>query len=588
MAITFPPNPSDGMIFEASPGLFYQWNAASATWIRIDGAEAIVPATPLQDGLMTSEDLRKLMNLIIPPPQATLKGEDCQFIFRRGHIGLYSNDGSLSVEPSLNLQSGNMSVERPWDILRNTVGIDFTLNMDQFISEIQTRGQIIEQEIVGDKGPTGDTGDAGRDQLDTGPTGLAGLDGVNSPFAGSLAEDNLALNTDQFSDQRAIVNVSVERISETENYLVFTRANIGNPDACPSEVVPRKINSPWLIVAQPGVTSSTKRTTLTGDCSIPCAVCSSGIYYLNIDPLLEMIFDRFKELVLDLKKAKEDLVAEWLKAMIFLFNQQKAALCCALENCRSRTRNTQTRQYIETQRIQAALGDFSLVVDGEEDRMTIDLDEYKSCIGDQTQEGDYIKVNLDATCDEWLYELTLDAAVHNRDPRVAGNGSCLMVNLPRGSYFMQVIGCCAAIGAAASRGLVGAEIARDEQGNIIEVANAWIAGGAYEGEPVPGDSSSIYVYDPSGVRRKVSLTDIDDPAYQYFPTRAGYSEDIQYTGRVAMLYEWEREEGSGGDKVVTQQEVVQLPNLGKLSDEAAARSAYQGLTALFTHAGGST
>jgi hypothetical protein len=163
-----------------------------------------------------------------------------------------------------------------------------------------------------------------------------------------------------------------------------------------------------------------------------------------------------------------------------------------------------------------------------------------------------------------------------------------MVNLPRGSYFMQVIGCCAAIGAAATRGLIEAEVARDNQGNIIEVGTVYIAGGAYVGEPVPGDPNSVYAYDLTGVRRKISLTDLSDPAYEYFPTRVGYSEDIQYTGRVAMLYEWEREEGSGGDKVVTQQEVVQLPNLGKLSDEAAARSAYQGLTALFTHAGGPT
>lgn len=583
--VIFPPDPSDGMIFEATPGVYYEYSAGEDSWIRIDGSDTILPATPLSDGLMSSEDFQKLLNLIVPPPQATLKGEDCSYIFRRGKIGLYSNDGSLDIEPSLSLNANDASIERPWDILRNTVGIDFRLNIEQFLSEIQSRGNVIDQRVVGDKGPTGDAGDAGRDQLDTGPTGADGIDGSNSPFAGTLAPDNLSLNLDQFEDTRAIVNVSVERVSEDENYLVFTRANIGNPDACPSEIIPRQIQSPWLVISQPGITSYTKRTTLTGDCAIPCAVCSSGIYYLNIDPIMDKLFDRYKELVSTLKSAKEDLVTQWLKAMIYLFNQQKAALCCALENCRSRTRNTQTRQYIESQRIQAALGNFSLVIDGEEDRLTVDMDEYKDCAQSSTQQGEYVVENLEAGCDEWMYEITLDAAVHNRDPRVS-KSNYLEVSLARGSYFMEVIGCCASIGDSAAQGAVSEHIVRDEDGNAIEVGQVMVNGVAYPGIPAPENPNAIYGYDENGNRVIVNKSDLKDPVYKEYSDRKGFAATREYTGRVAMIYQWEREVGSGNDRVSIQEELVQLPNLGKMTDESAARSSYLGLTTLFTHAGG--
>jgi hypothetical protein len=47
------------------------------------------------------------------------------------------------------------------------------------------------------------------------------------------------------------------------------------------------------------------------------------------------------------------VVAFWLNIMAALFDEQKAALCCALEYCESQSRNTDTRRYIEQQRIQA-------------------------------------------------------------------------------------------------------------------------------------------------------------------------------------------------------------------------------------------
>jgi len=595
--ITFPPNPPDGQIFEPIPGLYYQYRASDNSWIRIDGSDALPTASPLQDGLMTSEDLKKLLNLIIPPPQASLKGEDCSLIFRSGRIGLYSSDGSLRISPKLNLMNKPVAsqTERPWDLHRNTVGVEFRLDLDKFISEVKTRGNIIESQLTGDQGLTGDAGDPGRDRLDTGPVGEKGLSGANSPFDGTLIEESLDIEVKSADETRAVVDITTDQVSEKENYLVVTRATVGNPTACPSEVIPINIRSPWIMVVQPGVTTINKLTKLTDDCGVPCAICSGSIYYVNIEPLMEMLFTRFKELVLSLKKTKEELVGSWLKTMVYLFNQQKAALCCALENCRSRTRNVGTRQYIESQRIQAALGDFSLVIDGAEDKLTVDLDEFKECVGKQfgqEQRSPYVVENLDAGCGDWLYEVTVDAAVHNRDPRNSGNATCLMFNLPAGSYYAQIIGCCAQLGTSAvSQGAEATQYVT-QQGRVLEGNKIWLDGKVYEGAPVPDKPGWIYVHDPAtGERREISALTLGPPGPVDHDTRRGYRESPQYTGRVAILYNYAIEPGTspiepGSEQI--EQRVVVLPDLGRFSDAGVARSGYLGLTARFTHAGGST
>jgi hypothetical protein len=599
--ITFPPNPPDGQIFEALPGLYYQYRKADNSWIRIDGVESLPNASPLQDGLMTSDDLRKLLNLIIPPPQASLKGEDCQLIFRQGKIGIYSSDGSLRIAPKLSLmnKAAQTQTDRPWDIHRNTVGIEFTLNLNQFINEVKKRGKIIETQLIGDKGSIGDIGDAGRDKLDTGPTGGKGLDGANSPFGGSLAQESLGLEVTATDETRAIVDLTTEKISEDENYLVVTRATVGNPDACPSEISPLSIKSPWLLVVQPGVTTINKLTKLTDDCGVPCAICSSSVHYVNIDPIIDMIFSRFKDRVIALKKAKEDLVSSWLKSMVYLFNQQKAALCCALENCRSRTRNVSTRQYIESQRIQAALGNFSLVVDGADDKMTVNLDEFKDCLAKGHEPtSQYVVEHLGAGCGEWLYEITVDASVHNRDPRNAGNASCLVFNLPPGSYYAEVIGCCAQLGTAAvAQGAMATEMVMDENGKVTAAGDVVLDSKAFDGAPVPGRPGYVYLHNLKGERVETKILMAGNPNTLTYNTRKGYKESSQYTGRVAILYNYALESGSAPEGTdpdsalppgvqQVEQKIVTLPNLGKYGDPSVARSGYLGLTARFTHSGG--
>jgi hypothetical protein len=412
--ITFPKNPSNAMIFESSPGLFFQYDASTNCWVRVDGMDALGLATPLVAGLMSSDDFKKLDGLILPPPQASIKGEECPVTFTEGKIRLTSTDESLFVKPALNVINtvGNTVIggEEPWALHENTVGIDFKLNVDALLEEMRKNGKFTQVMIQGRQGPKGEKGANGINELDTGPVGDDGVDGTNSPYDGSLGpEINQFTLADQTSN-RAIVDVKTET-NATGNFLVVTRANVGNPNACPKEVKPKDITTPLILVLNQKDNAVLRKVEAPNDCGSPCTVCVTSLHHLNMENLVDSIFDRFKERVALLKQEKEELVAIWLRAMITLFNEQKAAICCALENCRSANRNQRTRQYIEQQRIQAAQGDFSLVVDGVQDRKVVDMDPDKTCL----QPGDLV-VRRGVGCD-CAIQYTLDAKIHATDPR---------------------------------------------------------------------------------------------------------------------------------------------------------------------------
>lgn len=435
--IKFPTNPENGMIFEAIPGIFYKYNAGSNCWARLKGVESLGLATPLSDGLMSKQDFDKLQNLVIPPPQTTLKGEECNTTFKSGTVALYSFDESLQVSknPQILNQASNIESSTPWSLHENTAGFDFRVPINRLLQEIQNRNQFKKVQLQGDKGPKGLRGEAGRDRLDTGPVGLTGDDGTNSPFDGSLVNEGIPFES--LNNNRAIVDISTEEVSEDENYLVATRANIGNPDACPAMVTPKDFNSALVVALNTleGGKLVKGETVLADDCALICRICSSNIHHINMQNLLNMVFDHFVRRVNRLKLDKETLVKSWLGTMVTLFNEQKAALCCALENCRSRGRNQRTRQYIESQRIQAALGDFQLLIDGEEDRQVTDMDGHKDCpVPSETtpsvvEDGDCTLINL-------------DSKIHISDPR-ANSTQAVTTFLPKGTYVAEITSCCA-------------------------------------------------------------------------------------------------------------------------------------------------
>lgn len=412
--IVFPKNPSNGMIFEATAGLFFQYDAGSNCWVRVDGLDALGLATPLEDGLMSPDDLKKLNGLIVPPPQASLKGEECPVTFNKGKVRLTSTDESMVVEPTLDVinkvDDTLIGGKEPWALHENTVGINFKLNVDVLLDNMRKNGKFTQVMVQGRQGPKGEKGDNGIDMLDTGPKGEKGADGTNSPFGGSVGpEINQFTLTDKTSN-RAIVDIQTETSAEGK-FLVMTRANIGNPNACPKELIPKDITTPLVLVINQKDNAVLRKVETPNDCGNPCTVCVTSLHHLNLELLADSIFERFKERVFELKAQKEELVTIWLKAMIAVFNEQKAAICCALENCRSANRNQRTRQYIEQQRIQAAQADLSLIIDGVQDRKVVDMDADKTCL----QPGDLI-TRRGVGCD-CAIQYTLDAKIHATDPR---------------------------------------------------------------------------------------------------------------------------------------------------------------------------
>lgn len=445
-SVKFPPNPSNDEIFEAIPGLFYQYNSGTNCWVRLDGVESLGLATPLIDGLMSKDDLKKLQNLIIPPPQSTITGEDCNTVFRGGRVALKSFDGSLEITSELQLSGGNPET---WQLHNNTVGFDFKLDLDKLIEEIQSRDQFRQVQIEGDQGPRGATGEPGRDRLDTGPVGLDGPDGANSPFAGTLLNDNLALEFVDPDSNRAVIDIATEEVSETENYLVVTRANIGNPDACPSEVIPTNFDTSLGVVINPldgGGRRANNRTITNGDCSLICRICATSLHGLDLTSIISQVFDHYKIRVSRLKKAKEDLVRVWLRVMLELFNEQKSALCCALENCKSRNRNLSTRQFIDAQRIQAAQGGFSLIVDGDDKRQYTNMNEGRDCPV-PTPTASINPVSLLET--GAIYRV--DSRINVADPRLGDATKAVSANLPAATYEIKITDCCANLKLPTSR-----------------------------------------------------------------------------------------------------------------------------------------
>jgi hypothetical protein len=446
MTVQFPSNPNHGDIFEPIPGLYYQYDNKTNAWIQLDGVEGLGLATPLANGLMSKEDFKKLQNLIVPPPQASLTGEDCNVTFRQGQVALESLDGSVTITSTptvMNKAANYPATALPWQLHTNTVGIDFRLNLEQLLDEMEKRGNLSKVQIQGDPGLKGATGKAGADRLNTGPVGVKGLPGANSPFEGNLTTEDIPFERLEDSQNRAIVDVTTEEVSEDENYLVLTRGNIGNPDACPSEVVPKTFNSPLVFVLN--TLSGGKRirnrkvTTRTDDCALVCRICASTIHHLNLEIILDQIYEQFKKRVANLKASKEALARIWLQGMVELFNESKSALCCALENCKSRQRNQETRQYIESQRIQAAQADFSLTIDkGVEDRQFTDMNAGRDCPVPETDsgEGSVIFTNSGAI-------FRLDSKIHISDPRTGQPLSAVSGFLPAGTYTVEITNCCA-------------------------------------------------------------------------------------------------------------------------------------------------
>jgi len=373
-------DPVDGMMVEVFPGVFYVYSERENSWVRINGFESIKPATAIESGLMTKEDFIKVDTLLTAQPITTLTSDQCDAVFDGGVIGFYSRNHSLFVEDYLDLYEEGSTRREQWHVHEDTWGFNFRVNLQYLVEEMKKRGNLISETIVGPKGPSGDRGDPGINKLDTGPKGEAGDAGTNAPFGGSLTNTSGLVLRDK---SKAVVNVTTELVSPEENYLVVHKGVISPEKLCTRQVSVENTQSTWVLVR------NQKGIVCTDGCVTEFS-CEDQTAFTDVEVVVNSIKEHTEALILEAKKNKEDRAREWLRTMMKVFNDQKYALCCGLENCRSRKRNQDERRYIESQRIAAAAADFNLIISGSRDgedvpephtKVELDMDQFKSCEG---------------------------------------------------------------------------------------------------------------------------------------------------------------------------------------------------------------
>lgn len=429
----FPDNPNDGDVFEASIGVFFQFSSATNCWILLEGFDGIPVATPIQDGLMSPEDFCKVSGLLVPPPKTNLSSQDCETVFDSGIISFRSSKGHLKIGSDVELRaSGTEGTQTiPFRIHGDTFGYDFRIILDKLVEELEKRGNIRINNPPGEKGEKGDRGEPGIDELDTGPIGDSGEDGANTPFIGTLTPDPARIELTR-NENRAVVDIKTETISKSENFLVVTRAIMGNPLACPDLIKPKDFKTPWVLAVDD--TKNVRISKEETSSGIVCQICDGPLHYIDITSIFDAVQARFDELVAELIETKKENLNHWLSILINIFNETKSAICCALENVQSKQRNQDARRYIEQQRIQAAQSDHKLLIDGLDKRQEVDMDAFKECISEEG--GGFITGPND--CSGFELQVIGDGIAN------AGNESnAVIAPLDAGNFIAEVVGCCA-------------------------------------------------------------------------------------------------------------------------------------------------
>ena len=232
---TFPPNPADGAIFQAEANIYYKYNKAMNSWLRLDDSMFISLATPTIDGLMSKEDYQKFLQILTNPPKTSLTSPGCkEIIFNAGVFGIRSSKTHLIVEHNLAIMGIEAIKELPWQIHENTYGINFKVNLPLLVNILINSGNIKFNTTQGEQGDQGPDGDPGIDYLDTGPVGIQGKPGQNAVYPGNLSLDTIS--GDIGDGTRGIVDISIEEISPTENYLVLTRGVVADNGYFPDYV----------------------------------------------------------------------------------------------------------------------------------------------------------------------------------------------------------------------------------------------------------------------------------------------------------------------------------------------------------------
>lgn len=324
--VKFPANPTDGMVFEVTPGSYYVYEHTTNSWVKVVG-EAIFPlASPVANGLMSSVDLRKINRIVAPPPISTITGQNCSGKFISGDINIYGNDDYIKITGTPTLRNNGAAGNYPWRLTQHTFGFDFTLDKDALVAELLSRGQLKVQGKQGPKGDKGDKGDPGG-SLATGPKGSKGDPGDSPPCTLAIVPETLATEILPGTNS-AIVDIETRQTSDTEFELVLKRGTVGNPDAAPKKVnVNCSDKSIWVVAVENPLGPA------------------QDLYYVDLTSILDALFEKFKSELARIKRGHEEVVHFWLTQMSALFHAQKAVLCCALTTCilNNKDRPTNTR-----------------------------------------------------------------------------------------------------------------------------------------------------------------------------------------------------------------------------------------------------
>lgn len=326
-------------LFNLTPDKIY--DPALNAYIDLNVTSATVTlATPVKSGLMSKEDFTKLNKLYFPSPTSTISSEDCrtedgrELRFKRGILRFYGSE-FVKVEDTaalknINYQGDILSELTPYQIHTHTNGININVDTDKLIRYLEDNKRIIIQGKKGAKGASGAQGDRGADRVLSGPQGDKGDDGIARPCTLSV-EPEILENRPISGLSQAIVGayVKTDPVNPKKYSLVFERQSVGRQDLTADKLNVKGSSSNWILFT-------------------PQTAGVSDIFFLDIEPILNEMESQYNKRALNLKAEYEEKVQTWVQAMSDLFDQQKAAICCALQYCRSAQINIDTRRHIES------------------------------------------------------------------------------------------------------------------------------------------------------------------------------------------------------------------------------------------------
>lgn len=328
-------------LIELQGGVYYKYVATLNSWVKFIATNANAPlVTITKDGFMSKEDYDKLNGILLPPPNSTLTGNKClsnngtEIVFRNGHIALYADkfidvDGTVKLT-NINETGDQITIMTPFQIHSYTYGFDFKLDIQQLYQELVSRNQI---NITGKKGKTGKKGvegDPGKNYVFSGQQGDKGDNGRALPCKYTMQQESLE-NVVTEGLNKAIVGayIKTDEYNPKKYKLVLQRQAVGRANLTAKELKLKNFKSDWMLLTD-------------------TAVGTGRLYYVDIKPVIDSIIAQYELKIASLRSYWEGHVELWIKTISELYEQQRAALCCAISSCESRKANTNTRQHIES------------------------------------------------------------------------------------------------------------------------------------------------------------------------------------------------------------------------------------------------